>query len=380
MPHRSGNTTDAVEVELIRSLYEALVPAIIMSVGFVGCGALIAWHTGDAVLTLIVAVGAIASIVRLALASHDGRAADDERLTIIEARRLELRFAVSYYAFATTLGLFGARVFWLPASDAHMLTLCLLVGYGAGVAAGIGLRPHIAVPSMLIAVVPPVLVGLTHADILYWASALMTSAFLAGGIFSLRRRHARTLVDIARRLTFSSLARKDGLTDLPNRLALREWFDQTVLVDGGVANIVAVHCLDLDGFKPVNDTFGHPTGDVLLHAVGKRLAGAIRNIDMVARLGGDEFAVIQRGIAHADEAQLLAQRIAAAVARPYRIGECEIRISTCVGYAVCVEPRCDLEELLSLADEALYTAKRGSRGVCRYEAPAQDPHEAAEAA
>ena len=372
MPHRSVNTNDAIEVELIRSLYDAFVPAIIMSVGFVACGALIAWHTGDATLASIVAIGAIVSVIRLGLSWYDACAAGDDRLTLAEARRLERRYAASYFAFALTLGLFGARVFWLPAGDAHMLTLCLLIGYGAGVTAGIGLRPRIAIPSMLVAVMPPVFVGLAHANIIYWASVMMTAAFLAGGIFSLRRRHARAQIDIARRLTFSSLARKDGLTELPNRLALREWFDQTVLVDGKTSHMVAVHCLDLDGFKPVNDSYGHPTGDALLHAVGKRLKGAIRDIDMVARLGGDEFAVVQRGIAHTDEAHLMAQRIAATIARPYRIGEHEIRISTCVGYAVCVEPRCDLEQLLSLADEALYSAKRGNRGVCRYEARIDD--------
>jgi GGDEF domain-containing protein len=108
---------------------------------------------------------------------------------------------------------------------------------------------------------------------LHIATALMTAAFLAGGIFSLRKRHARALDDIGRRLTFASLARSDGLTDLPNRLALRGWFDRNVR--DAKLRPIALHCLDLNCFKPVNDSFGHPVGDELLTAVARRISGTL---------------------------------------------------------------------------------------------------------
>lgn len=371
MQHETKHAADAIEIELIRSLYDAFLPSVIMSVGFVLCGALIAWRTGDPMLELLLLPGLMASILRLLVVWRDNREAARPRLTIMAARRLERRFALTYYAFAAILGVFGMRVFWLPShgAGAHLLMLALLIGYAAGVAAGVGLRPRIAIPSMIMAVAPPLVAIVASAKPLYAATAVMTCAFLAGGIFSLRRRHARALVDIGRRLTFASLARQDALTALPNRLALRESYDDVDYAATGGARFIALHCLDLNGFKPVNDRFGHPMGDALLAAVAKRLAGAIRESDMAARLGGDEFAIVQHDIAHPDEARLLAQRIVAAVGRPYRIGEQTLHISTCVGYIVADDPTQDLEQLISLADAALYSAKRSGLSVKCYEPP-----------
>ncbi|NIJ35520.1 diguanylate cyclase (GGDEF)-like protein [Sphingopyxis panaciterrae] len=371
MQHETKHAADAIEIELIRSLYDGFLPSVIMSVGFVLSGMMIVWRTGDPILEALLLPGLVASILRLFVVWRDGKEAVDPRLKIAAARRLERRFAVTYHAFALALGLFGTRVFWLPShgAGAHLLMLALLIGYAAGVAAGIGLRPRIAIPSMVIAVAPPLVAIVASIKPLYAATAVMTCAFLVGGVFSLRKRHARALVDIGRRLTFASLARQDNLTALPNRLALRESYDEAESATDG-ARLVALHCLDLNGFKPVNDRFGHPTGDALLAAVAKRLEGAIRESDIAARLGGDEFAIVQRDIAHPDEARLFAQRIVAAIGRPYRIGEHTLHISTCVGYVVADDSTRDLEQLISLADEALYSAKRNGIGVKRYEPPA----------
>ncbi|ALJ13649.1 GGDEF domain-containing protein [Sphingopyxis macrogoltabida] len=372
MQHEVKHAADAIEIELIRSLYDGFLPSLIMSVGFVLSGALIVRGTGDPILEALLLPGLVASILRLIVMWRDGKAAARPRLTIAAARHLERRFAVTYYAFAAVLGLFGLRVFWMPSTGAgnHLLMLALLIGYAAGVAAGIGLRPRIAIPSMVMAVAPPVVAIVASAKPLYAATAVMTCAFLLGGIFSLRKRHARALVDIGRRLTFASLARHDGLTALPNRLALRESYDEAEYAAAGSTPLIALHCLDLNGFKPVNDRFGHPTGDALLAAVARRLAGAIRESDIAARLGGDEFAIVQRDLTHPDEARLFAQRIVAAIGRPYRIGEHTLNISTCVGYVVADDATRDLEQLISLADEALYVAKRNGIGVKRYEPPA----------
>lgn len=359
MPHRAH--ADRVEIELIRSLYDAFVPSVIMSAGFALCGAVIVGKAGDPILLALWVGGMLASAARLVIAWRDRRRARAETLAIADARRLGRRFATGYGAFAIFLGLFGARTFWLSMPDLHMLMMCLLVGYAAGVAAGIGRRPRIAVPAMLLAVVPPVVVALARADAVYVAAALMTAAFLAGGIHSLLGRHARAAADIGRRLTFAALARQDVLTALPNRLALREWFDLEVAASGRDGELIAVHCLDLNGFKPINDSFGHPAGDKLLAMVAKRLARTIRETDIAARIGGDEFAIVQRGIADADEAALLAERIVAAVERPFRLGDTTISISTCIGYVV-PDGEFDLEQLLGCADEALYAAKRG--GSC----------------
>jgi diguanylate cyclase (GGDEF)-like protein len=363
MPNRSQ--TEALEVELIRSLYHTLDTTLIMSAGFVLAGGLMVWETRDPILLMLLVAGTAASLARLAVTVLGRAEAANPELEVARARVLQWRYTVSYFGFAVLLGMFGYRALELPFPEVHMLMICMLVGYGAGVAAAVGLRPRIAIPSMLAAVVPALNSALSRPDEIYWATSMLTSAFLVGGVGSVRKRHRTAVKSIGRRIAFSALARQDGLTALPNRIALREWFDDRV----GCAEkpgMVAVHYLDLNGFKPVNDKHGHPVGDALLVAVSQRISRTVRASDLAARLGGDEFAVVQCGIASADEAALLAQRLAAAIARPYQIEGNPIRISTCIGYVVSEHGEEDLEYLLHVADEALYASKRGGGGVTRW--------------
>jgi len=96
MQPETKHAADAIEIELIRSLYDAFLPSVIMSVGFVLCGALIAWRTGDPMLELLLLPGLIASVLRLLVVWRDNREAGQPRLTIVAARRLERRFALTY--------------------------------------------------------------------------------------------------------------------------------------------------------------------------------------------------------------------------------------------------------------------------------------------
>src|SRR5207249_1480973 len=104
------------------------------------------------------------------------------------------------------------------------------------------------------------------------------------------------------------LARHDSLTDLPNRVLFREEMEKA-LSRSQREETCAVMCLDLDHFKEINDTLGHPVGDALLRAAAERLRGCVREIDRIARLGGDEFAIIQSAIDRPDDASALARRI-----------------------------------------------------------------------
>jgi diguanylate cyclase len=370
------NQQDALEIELIRSLFETTGPSIIMSAGFIGAGGLIVWETQDWILGLLLVVGTLASVLRLTILGMSRRESTMFDLTIDRARALQRRYSQVYFGFAIVLGMFGFRALELPLPKVHILTICMLVGYAAGVAANTGLRPRLAIPSMLVAVVPGLNAALSQVDALYWATCLLASGFLVGGIDSVRKRHARAVRNISRRLAFSTLARQDGLTALPNRLALREWFD--VRVTGpDRPGIAAVHYLDLNDFKPVNDRYGHAVGDTLLIAVSKRIARAIRATDTAARLGGDEFAILQCDIADADEAGQMASRLAEAIAEPYRIDDRTITISTSIGYIVAEHGAEDLECLLTLADEALYASKRSGRTVTRWEPGLDGRHLAA---
>jgi|GEM_PF-640522 len=354
--------SDAIEIELIRSLFHAFVPSVVMTFGFMAAGGVLYARTGDTILLGLLIVGTLTSVARLMSAWLLAPAIHREDITLLQARALEWRFAIPYVGFALVLGLFGWRVFLLPGPEMHMLATAMLVTYCAGVAVGMGVRLRVAVPSMILSLAPALCVSIWTPDALYRVVGGLVGAALVSAIQSLRARHERSVQDIGLRLTFSHLARKDALTALPNRIALREWYAECV-VSGKEDALIAVHYLDLNGFKPVNDTHGHPVGDALLTAVGRRIAHTIRETDIVARLGGDEFAVIQYDIHNADEAALLAGRLTDALARPFRIRKLTLKISTGLGYVVARGKEENLDDLLGRADEALYQSKHASAVV-----------------
>ncbi|WP_245431401.1 putative bifunctional diguanylate cyclase/phosphodiesterase [Mesorhizobium atlanticum] len=167
------------------------------------------------------------------------------------------------------------------------------------------------------------------------------------------------------------LAHHDTLTNLPNRSMFREKLDQAL--GEAKAKPLAILSLDLDRFKAVNDTFGHPAGDWLLKCVAKRLLHAVRSSkDMVARFGGDEFAIIQFGIKSAADAEKLAKRIVEIVGKPYRDKGREMHVGVSLGIALYPGDGHDADTLLTNADMALYRGKSEGRNVYRFFEPGMD--------
>ncbi|MBK9409433.1 MAG: GGDEF domain-containing protein [Gemmatimonadetes bacterium] len=126
----------------------------------------------------------------------------------------------------------------------------------------------------------------------------------------------------------------------------------------------AFHYIDLDHFKPVNDTHGHAAGDEVLQVIARRLQGLVRRDDIVVRLGGDEFAIVQSGVSSAAGAETLAARVIDLASQPIAIGPVEVRVGASIGIAVCVGGSTPLLHALQLADRALYRAKRAGGGCC----------------
>ncbi|MBX3618684.1 MAG: EAL domain-containing protein [Rhizobacter sp.] len=163
------------------------------------------------------------------------------------------------------------------------------------------------------------------------------------------------------------LAHFDGITDLSNRHRFRLELDAALdgVREGG--EHCAVLCLDLDGFKTVNDALGHDMGDKLLRVVGQRLQAARREDDVVARLGGDEFGLIVRDAASADEVALVAGRVLYALSKPCEIGGVTVPLGASLGVALAPQDGTDADVLLKHADLALYAAKAAGRGqFCFY--------------
>lgn len=155
------------------------------------------------------------------------------------------------------------------------------------------------------------------------------------------------------------LALHDPLTGLPNRTHFNETLEATLKTAGG-----AVHALlfiDLDGFKPINDTLGHEAGDEALKIVSSRLRHALSGDDMVARLGGDEFVVIAHAVSSAEAAMAIGNRLLAALSRPMLLLGNPYEIGASIGIALIAKHGVTADEVLTSADNAMYIAKRGGK-------------------
>jgi diguanylate cyclase (GGDEF)-like protein len=165
----------------------------------------------------------------------------------------------------------------------------------------------------------------------------------------------------------------DVLTGLPNRKFLIQQAAGAIDDAAAEKNQVALCLLDLDRFKEINDTLGHPVGDTLLDLVARRLESTVRDCDSVARLGGDEFAILVRGIDDPQEAVDLAELVRSALAAPFRSEGMSFEIEASIGVAVYPSHGRDFESLLQRSDVAMYVAKERGTGVELY-SPETDRH------
>jgi diguanylate cyclase (GGDEF)-like protein len=170
------------------------------------------------------------------------------------------------------------------------------------------------------------------------------------------------------------LVRHDPLTDLPNRRLFTEKLDDALLRTRSEGWRTAELMLDLDGFKAVNDTYGHVAGDRTLLEVGERMSKVIRPDTVLARVGGDEFAIVLPNIASLDDPAGLARRIVGAMAEPFMIGSAVTTLGISIGIAVTPDDGTEHDELVRRADLALYRAKAEGQSSIRFFEPEMDAH------
>ncbi len=200
-------------------------------------------------------------------------------------------------------------------------------------------------------------------------AALTLLALIAWWFQSKSRKAAeRMIASEARTL---HLAYHDALTGLPNRLLLAERLDQALALVRSEQRPFAVHCIDLDRFKEVNDSFGHQAGDDLIRTAARLFASVCGPADTLARLGGDEFAIIQAD-ATPEAAHALASRLVEIMAEPVEIAVGRVFVGCSVGLALACDDRLDGQECLRQSDLALYRAKEAGRGRCAMFEPEMD--------
>jgi diguanylate cyclase (GGDEF)-like protein/PAS domain S-box-containing protein len=168
------------------------------------------------------------------------------------------------------------------------------------------------------------------------------------------------------------MAHHDALTDLPNRVLFRQRMADALAQRSRSGNLIGTLCIDLDNFKLVNDTLGHPIGDGLLQDVAARIERVIRKRDTAARLGGDEFAVLVPEMKSPQELAVLAQRLIDVISQPYVIEGHMVTVGSTIGIAVAPTDGADADHLLRNADLALYRAKAAGKSTFRFFEPEMD--------
>jgi diguanylate cyclase (GGDEF)-like protein len=250
-----------------------------------------------------------------------------------------------------------------------ILPLIMMAGIGlANLIGGISSRnagtPRYGILLICILTLPFALATLLSPIPFLFLVGLQTPVYTAGMIFLLLENH-KILLDLHHsERNNRQMAHYDLLTGLPNRALNRKLFVK-LLADKpqertSPGSKLTVFCLDLDGFKGVNDRFGHATGDAVLVAVASRLRACVREVDFVCRLGGDEFVVLLPNIV-TGETETIARRIIAQVSEPFEFAPAA-RVGVSIGIASAPYDGVNADELLSAADRAMYDAKRRGKG------------------
>ena len=176
----------------------------------------------------------------------------------------------------------------------------------------------------------------------------------------------------AMQLQMTHSAEHDYLTGLPNRVLLNDRINQAIAVAERNDKKVAILFLDLDGFKNINDSLGHPTGDRLLKSVSRRLVECVRGSDTVSRTGGDEFVVLLSELEQLEDAALSARRMLRAVGQVHSIDQNELYVTASIGISVYPDDGLDAETLIKSADMAMYQAKGNGRESYQFFEPAMN--------
>jgi diguanylate cyclase (GGDEF)-like protein len=212
-----------------------------------------------------------------------------------------------------------------------------------------------------------------EADDVIFVVFMLSVALMIYGFRRYRDLSAEVEARISAESEARKLARHDPLTGLPNRRFFKERLEECVGL-ASASHQMAVLMLDLDGFKIVNDTYGHAAGDKSLCEFTRRVSVLARGDAFLARIGGDEFTIIMPRILSLDDPTNLARRIAAAVAEPFDIGNLTVEFGVGIGIAIAPNDGVQADELVRRADRALYRAKAAGRSCVRFFEPEMDTH------
>lgn len=365
----NGSVPDpALHFELVRALYGATStakPLFIATAAAASVTAVAAALSGDIVFALIAMGFLLIGVARSAAASFYHRVEHDPE-DVVALKRWELIALLGAWAFSGMVGVAGAyAVTFHPGTDVEILVGCCVIGYIAGVSSRNASRPLITIGQVSFTCVPFTVALMMRGDVAHLVLAIFIGALYVGTIVICRsvydnlvsRHHAFRRIE--------TLAQRDALTGLWNRAAFLSLLESQLAEP--VRGDLALIAIDLDRFKDINDTLGHPVGDAVLKEAAARIRSALRPGDEVSRVGGDEFLVMLAGPRAVDMATI-ASGIIAKFSEPFAI---ELTRSICGASIGCAlaQQQTTMDSLLRNADLALYEAKkRGRSQIVEYTA------------
>ncbi|WP_172450236.1 GGDEF domain-containing protein [Rhizobium sp. TH135] len=360
---------DDVFTTLVSELHSTLTPTTIMGITILAVGLFAYESLGNTPILIATICGAIASLGKIAVSLAHRRAETTKRSTVADAARWEKVQGFFIFLIAACVGTIATIAFASRDLSVHILAASLTFGYCAGVTVRISVRPFIAATTILIAALPTTISVMLYGDTVHWILAAMSAIFLFAALQSVLHVYRTTTREIRLRLEMERQARHDALTGLYNRTALREAYSSLGRADD---TLTCVHCFDLDGFKEINDRFGHAVGDALLAGIAERLRESLEPPAIAVRIGGDEFVILQPDVRDPAEAENLARQILSALGRPYRLVAEEITIGISLGYTMALAGSAELDHMMASADKASYRAKRNGGGIDRELPPTLD--------
>lgn len=370
----AGELPEAVYRDLLSTLFSMRLVVAGFGLLYVVVSTLIYLRWRDTAIAALAFISVAVTVGRILVISAYHRAGGASQ-SIADLRLWEWRYASLTYIFALLLAGLNIRALMAYQPLVHISTISLIFTFGAGIVSRNSGRPRLCLISLSLAIVPTAAAMLIQAAkgfdepfhtefLVFEALLLLTVAGMSLG--SVRHLYTSAVEHLTTKHDLAKLARFDPLTGLPNRLLLRESFDSGLKSSQRSASQLAIHYLDLDGFKAINDQHGHPAGDRMLLEVAERLSSIVRSKDVASRLGGDEFLLIQADVQQQDQAELLARRVIRQLSEPYLIDGMEMRVTVSVGVALAPEFGVDMERVIACADAALYRSKAKGKAQVQF--------------
>jgi diguanylate cyclase (GGDEF)-like protein len=347
-----------VQVEMTRLVFDGLLATVVFgSVGIVSFAAQVARFYSDTVLWWLAFASLIVCVCRVSIVYLFGRRAHRE-LTLEDANRWELGYGLATFLYTGLLGMMTLYTFSHHGFIGQLWCMMGVLTLSSAISARLALRPWIAMGVGLVMQGALIVSMLESKETMLRLLAIPLLMFVYLYCESIRTKFDVVVDQIRSKRRLADLAGQDSLTGLANR----RHFETRLTEMCGMAIPFAIHYIDLDKFKAVNDNHGHAVGDALLREVGRRLRRVARQDDLLARLGGDEFAVLQGPVATEASARTLADRINRTMAMPFEIEGHRLVIGASVGVRLTTPEDHDAAALLSTADQALYQVKKKGGG------------------